>query len=187
MDARAWRNRLGVAGPVAGVGVLIVLGRSDLISVSKQAASCSRLRDGPGRCRRPCYLRAFRLHRRAAVRADRGVRGRFGPWLGFWYSMPAGRLRVTCSTPAASPARTFSALGGSAVNRMSRSSAAMTFSPAWIVRNVPVAPAIVFTWPSASACEFLALHGGAEHRVDSKTAIVALLGQSVKSAMAEPS
>jgi len=95
MDARALANRLGVAGPVAGVGVLIVLAGGDLISVSKQAASWfGELRErtlGAAATVLIFVLSAYIVAPQFALIGACVVA--FGPWLGFCIRWPHGRLR----------------------------------------------------------------------------------------------
>jgi uncharacterized membrane protein YdjX (TVP38/TMEM64 family) len=74
--------------------------------------------------------------------------------------------------------------GGSTVNRMSRFIGRNDFLASLIVRNVPVAPAIVVNMAfGVSHASFWRYMAGLAIGSVPKTAIVALVGQSMKSAM----
>ena len=188
LDARAWRTVWVSLALLLGVGALIVLGKSGLISVSEQAATWfGDLRDGPWAL--PATILIFVLSA-YIVAPQFALIGAcvvaFGPWLGFWYSM-AGTVvsGVTMFyTGRLAGAEFLRRYGGSAVNRMSRFIGRNDFLASLIVRNVPVAPAIVVNMAfGVSHANFWRYMAGLTIGSIPKTAIVALLGQSVKSAM----
>lgn len=188
MDARAWRTVWVSLALLLGVGGLIVLGKSGLISVSEQAATWfSDLRDGPWALPATILifvLSAYIVAPQFALIAACVVA--FGPWHGFWYSM-AGTVvsGVTMFyTGRLAGADFLRRYGGSTVNRMSRFIGRNDFLASLIVRNVPVAPAIVVNMAfGVSHASFWRYMAGLTIGSIPKTAIVALLGQSVKSAM----
>jgi uncharacterized membrane protein YdjX (TVP38/TMEM64 family) len=188
MDARAWRTVWVSLALLVGVGALIVLGKSGVIGVSQQVTTWfGELRDGPWAL--PATVLIFVVTAYVAAPQFMLIAAcvvAFGPWLGFWYSM-AGTVvsGVTMFyTGRLAGADFLRRYGGSTVNRMSRFIGRNDFLASLIVRNVPVAPAIVVNMAfGVSHASFWRYMAGLTIGSIPKTAIVALLGQSMKSAM----
>jgi uncharacterized membrane protein YdjX (TVP38/TMEM64 family) len=188
MDARAWRTVWVSLALLVGVGALILLGKSGVIGVSEQVTTWfGELRDGPWAL--PATVLIFVVTAYVAAPQFMLIAAcvvAFGPWLGFWYSM-AGTVvsGVTMFyTGRLAGADFLRRYGGSTVNRMSRFIGRNDFLASLIVRNVPVAPAIVVNMAfGVSHANFWRYIAGLTIGSIPKTAIVALLGQSMKSAM----
>lgn len=189
LDARAWRTAWVSLALLFGVGVLIVLGKSGVLGVSDYVAAWfADLRNGPWAL--PATILIFVVTAYIAAPQFMLIAAcvvAFGPWHGFWYSM-AGTvvsgvtMFYTGRWAGASFLRRY---GGSTVNRMSRFIGRNDFLASLIVRNVPTAPAIVVNMAfGASHANFWRYLAGLTLGSIPKTAIVALLGQSMKSAMA---
>jgi uncharacterized membrane protein YdjX (TVP38/TMEM64 family) len=188
MDARAWRTVWVSLALLVGVGALILLGKSGVIGVSEQVTTWfGELRDGPWAL--PATVLIFVVTAYVAAPQFMLIAAcvvAFGPWHGFWYSM-AGTvvsgvtMFYTGRWAGASFLRRY---GGSTVNRMSRFIGRNDFLASLIVRNVPTAPAIVVNMAfGVSHASFWRYMAGLTIGSIPKTAIVALLGQSMKSAM----
>src|SRR5262249_27130382 len=110
----------------------------------------------------------------------------FGPWLGFVYAMIATIISSALHFYMGrfGGANLVQRYGGNTVNRMSRFIGRNDFVASTIVRNVPVAPAIVVNMAfGASHAKFWRFILGCAIGSVPKILIVALLGQSVLSAM----
>ncbi len=188
MDSRAWRTVWVSLALLAGVGLMIGLGKSGVISMSVHAEEwLETLRTGPWAL--PAVIAIFCLS--SFVAAPQFVLigacvVAFGPWAGFMYSMAgtivAGALHFYLGRLGGS--QLVERYGGSTVNRMSRFIGRNDFLASLIVRNVPTAPAIVVNMAfGASRSVFWRFIAGLTIGSIPKTAIVALLGQSVGSAL----
>jgi uncharacterized membrane protein YdjX (TVP38/TMEM64 family) len=188
LDARAWRTVWVSLALLLGVGALIVLGKSGILGVSEHLATWfADLRNGPWAL--PATVLIFVVTAYIAAPQFMLIAAcvvAFGPWLGFWYSM-AGTVvsGVTMFyTGRIAGAGFLRRYGGSTVNRMSRFIGRNDFLASLIVRNVPTAPAIVVNMAfGVSHANFWRYMAGLTIGSIPKTAIVALLGQSMKSAM----
>jgi uncharacterized membrane protein YdjX (TVP38/TMEM64 family) len=188
MDARAWRTAWVSMALLVGVGALIVLGKSGILGISEHVTEWfENLRNGPWAL--PATILIFVLTAYIAAPQFMLIAAcvvAFGPWLGFWYSM-AGTVvsGVTMFyTGRLAGADFLRRYGGSTVNRMSRFIGRNDFLASLIVRNVPVAPAIVVNMAfGVSHASFWRYMAGLAIGSVPKTAIVALVGQSMKSAM----
>lgn len=188
MDARAWRTAWVTLALLAGVGALIVLGKSGVLGVSSHIQEwMDALRAGPWGL--PVVIAIFVLTAYIAAPQFMLIAAcvaAFGPWLGFWYAM-AGTVvsGVTMFyTGRWMGADFLRRYGGSMVNRMSRFIGRNDFLASLIVRNVPVAPAIVVNMAfGVSHADFWRYMAGLTLGSIPKTAVVAALGQSVMSAM----
>lgn len=188
MDSRAWRTVWVSLALLAGVGLMIVLGKSGVIEVSTHVEEwLESLRSGPWAL--PAVILIFCVS--SFVAAPQFVLigacvVAFGPWEGFMYSMAgtlvAGALHFYLGRLGGS--KLVERYGGDTVNRMSRFIGRNDFLASVIVRNVPTAPAIVVNMAfGASRSVFWRFMAGLTIGSIPKTAIVALLGQSVGSAM----
>ncbi|MEP7210034.1 MAG: VTT domain-containing protein [Alphaproteobacteria bacterium] len=188
LDARAWRTVWVSLALLLGVAALIVLGKSGVVGVSEQVTTWfGELRDGPWAL--PATVLIFVVTAYIAAPQFMLIAAcvvAFGPWLGFWYSMAGTVISgVTMFyTGRWAGAAFLRRYGGSTVNRMSRFIGRNDFLASLIVRNVPTAPAIVVNMAfGASHANFWRYIAGLTIGSIPKTAIVALLGQSMKSAM----
>lgn len=188
LDARAWRTVWVSLALLVIVGTMIVLGKTGVLGVSSDVeAWLTGLRSGPWAL--PATIVIFVLTAYIAAPQFMLIAAcvvAFGPWNGFWYSM-AGTVvsGVTMFyTGRLAGADFLRRYGGSTVNRMSRFIGRNDFLASLIVRNVPTAPAIVVNMAfGVSHANFWRYIAGLTLGSIPKTAIVALLGQSVRSAM----
>jgi uncharacterized membrane protein YdjX (TVP38/TMEM64 family) len=188
MDSRAWRTVWVSIALLVGVGVLIVLGKSGLGGFRDVLeAWLEGLRNSPWAL--PAVIAVFILAgfiggpliilNGVCVLA-------FGPWQGSLYAMTgtivSGWLQFYLGRwGKTGPVKRF---GSDTVNRLSRFIGRNDFLASMIVRNVPVAPAIVINMAfGASHAKFWRFLAGMILGSIPKVAIVALLGQSVDSAL----
>ncbi len=188
MDARAWRTIWVSLALLGGVAVLMILGKSGAFGfadhIDEQLAV---LRNSPWGL--PATILVFVLS--AFVAAPQfvlmaGCIVAFGPWLGSAYAM-AGQMAAAWLhfyMGRFGGRELVDRYGGNTVARLSRFIGRNDFLASAIVRSVPTAPAIVvnmaFGASKANVWRFLA---GCFFGSIPKTLIVALLGQSVMSAM----
>jgi uncharacterized membrane protein YdjX (TVP38/TMEM64 family) len=188
MDAKAWRTIWVSVALLGGVAVLMILGKSGLFGWAEHLdTQLQGLRDSPWGL--PATVLVFILT--AFIAAPQFVLMgacvvAFGPWLGSAYAM-AGQM-VTAwlhfYMGRWGGRDLVERYGGNTVNRLSSFIGRNDFLASTIVRSVPTAPAIVVNmafgaskagfWPFIVGCFFGSIP---------KTLIVALLGQSVMSAM----
>jgi len=187
MDARAWRTVAVSLVLLVLVGVMIGLGKSGVIGVSEHMDEWLAHLRGPWGL--PATILLFCIT--AYVAAPQFVLigacvVAFGPLNGFLYSwigtVVSGAL--TFYTGRLAGADFVRRYGGDTVNRMSRFIGRNDFLASAIVRNVPTAPFIVVNMAfGVSHAKFWRYIAGLAVGVVPKTAIVALLGQSMHSAM----
>jgi uncharacterized membrane protein YdjX (TVP38/TMEM64 family) len=188
MDARAWRTVWVSLALLAGVGVIIVVGRTGVLGISKDFEPwLESLREGPWGL--PATIILFTLTSfvaapQFALAAACVVA--FGPALGFTYAMVGTVVSswVHFYMGRFGGVTLVERYGGNTVNRLSRFIGRNDFAASTIVRNVPVAPAIVVNMAfGASHAKFWRFIAGVIVGSIPKIGIVALLGQSVLSAM----
>ncbi|MDP3495677.1 MAG: VTT domain-containing protein [Hyphomonadaceae bacterium] len=188
MDARAWRTIWVSLALLGGVGVLMILGKSGAFGfadhIDEQLAG---LRNSPWAL--PATIAVFILS--AFIAAPQfvlmaGCIVAFGPWLGSVYAM-AGQMAAAWLhfyMGRFGGRELVDRYGGDTVNRLSRFIGRNDFLASMIVRSVPTAPAIVVNMAfGASKAKFWRFMAGCFIGSIPKTLIVALLGQSVMSAM----
>lgn len=188
MDARAWRTVWVSLTLLVGVGAMIVVGKTGVIEIDKDVEILlGQLRSGPWAL--PAVVALFCVSAYVAAPQFLLIAAcvvAFGPWNGFLYSM-AGTVAsgvLTFYTGRLAGAAFVRRYGGETVNRMSRFIGRNDFLASLIVRNVPTAPAIVVNMAfGASHAKFWRYIAGLAIGSIPKTLIVALLGQSVLSAM----
>ena len=187
MDSRAWRTVWVSIALLVGVVAMVALGKSGILGVDELELWLEGLRNSPwalpavilifiitGFIAAPLFLLAG-----ACVLA-------FGPWVGFLYAMIG---TIVSSWPQFYLGRLGGAgllkrYGGNKLNRLSRFIGRNDFLASMIVRNVPTAPAIVVNMAfGASHAKFWRFLAGVALGSIPKVAIVALLGQSVTSAL----
>ena len=188
MDAKAWRTIWVSIALLGGVAALMILGKSGLFGWAEHLdTQLQGLRDSPWGL--PATILIFIVT--AFIAAPQFVLMgativAFGPWLGGAYAM-AGQM-VTAwlhfYMGRWGGRDLVERYGGNTVNRLSSFIGRNVFLASTIVRSVPTAPAIVVNmafgaskagfWPFIIGCFFGSIP---------KTLIVALLGQSVMSAM----
>lgn len=188
LDSRAWRTIWVSLALLGVVGVMIVLGKTGVLGVSDNLEGwLETLRTGPWGL--PATIAVFILT--SFIAAPQFVLAgacvvAFGPWLGFAYAM-IGTV-VSCwlhfYMGRFGGAQLVQRYGGNTVNRLSRFIGRNDFLASTIVRNVPTAPAIVVNMAfGASHANFWRFIAGCALGSVPKIGIVALLGQSVLSAM----
>ena len=188
MDARAWRTIWVSLALLGIVAVLMILGKSGAFGfadhIDEQLAG---LRNSPWGL--PFTVVVFILS--AFVAAPQFVLMAacivaFGPWLGSAYAM-AGQMAAAWLhfyMGRFGGRELVERYGGNTVNRLSRFIGRNDFLASMIVRSVPTAPAIVVNMAfGASKANFWRFMAGCFIGTIPKTLIVALLGQSVMSAM----
>ncbi|MEZ5937809.1 MAG: TVP38/TMEM64 family protein [Hyphomonadaceae bacterium] len=188
MDARAWRTVAISLALLGVVGAMIVLGKTGVIRIPDHIEDwLAPLRDGPWGLPATIILFCVTAYFAAPQFVLIGAAVvAFGPVNGFIYSWIGTVVSgvVTFYTGRFAGADFVRRYGGATVARMSRFIGRNDFLASMIVRNVPTAPFIVvnmaFGVSHASVWRYLA---GLAIGVVPKTAIVALLGQSVLSAM----
>jgi uncharacterized membrane protein YdjX (TVP38/TMEM64 family) len=187
MDSRAWRTVWVSIALLVGVVALVALGKSGLFGVDKVIELwLEDLRNSPWAL--PAVILIFVvaglvvplfLLAGACVLA-------FGPWEGFLYAMLGTVISSWLQFYLGrwGGAGLLKRHGGDKVHRLSRFIGRNDFLASMVVRNVPVAPALVvnmaFGASHANLWRFLA---GMTLGSVPKVAIVALLGQSVDSAL----
>lgn len=189
MDARAQRTTWVSLALLLGVGAMIVLGKTGALGLVSEDVELflTSLREGPWAL--PAVILVFCVS--AYVAAPQFVLigacvVAFGPLHGFLYAW-AGTIMsgvITFYTGRWAGAGVLRRYGGNTANRLSRFIGRNDFLASLIVRNVPTAPFIVVNMAfGASHASFWRYFAGLTIGVIPKTAIVALLGQSVRSAM----
>jgi uncharacterized membrane protein YdjX (TVP38/TMEM64 family) len=188
MDARAWRTIWVSLALLGGVAVIIVLGRSGVLGLSGDTEKMLEdLRNGPWALPATIFVftvTSFIAAPQFALAAACVVA--FGPALGFTYAMIGTIVSswLHFYIGRFGGAKLVERYGGDTVNRMSRFIGRNDFLASTIVRNVPVAPAIVVNMAfGASHAKFWRFIAGVVVGSVPKIGIVALLGQSVLSAM----
>jgi uncharacterized membrane protein YdjX (TVP38/TMEM64 family) len=187
MDSRAWRTAWVSVALLVGVGAMIALGKSGVLGFGDLEGWLEGLRESPwalpatilvfvvtGFLAAPLFLLAG-----ACVVA-------FGPSLGFLYAMVGTVVSSWLQFYLGrwGGADLLKRYGGNTVNRLSRFIGRNDFLASMIVRNVPTAPAIVVNMAfGASHAKFWRFLAGVTLGSVPKIAIVALLGQSVTSAL----
>ncbi len=188
MDSRAWRTVWVSLALLGGVGALIALGKTGVLGVSNDIEPfLETLRNSPWAL--PATIALFVLT--AFIAAPQFLLAgacvvAFGPWVGFAYAMVgtiiSSALHFYLGRWGGSAL--VQRYGGNTVNRMSRFIGRNDFIASTIVRNVPTAPAIIVNMAfGASHAKFWRFIAGVAVGSVPKIAIVALLGQSVLSAM----
>ncbi len=188
MDARAWRTVWVSLALLGGVGVLMVLGKSGAFGfadhIDEQLAG---FRNSPWGL--PATILVFIVT--SFIAAPQFVLMAacivaFGPWLGSVYAM-AGQMAVAWLhfyMGRWGGRELVERFGGDTINRLSNFIGRNDFLASMIVRSVPTAPAIVVNMAfGASKANFWRFMAGCFIGSLPKTLIVALLGQSVMSAM----
>ena len=188
MDARAWRTVWVSLALLGGVGVLMILGKSGAFGfadhIDEQLAG---LRNSPWGL--PATILVFILT--AFIAAPQFVLMAacivaFGPWLGSVYAM-AGQMTsawLHFYMGRWGGRELVDRYGGNTVSRLSAFIGRNDFLASMIVRSVPTAPAIVVNMAfGASKANVWRVMAGCFIGSIPKTLIVALLGQSVMSAM----
>ena len=189
MDARAWRTAWVSLALLAGVGVMIVLGKTGALGLVSDdvEAFLVHLRNSPFGL--PATIALFVASAYFAAPQFVLIGAcvvAFGPLNGFLYAW-AGTIvsgAVTFYTGRWAGAPMLRRYGGDRANRLSQFVGRNVFLASMIVRNVPTAPFVVVNMVfGASHARFWPYIGGLALGVVPKTAIVALLGHSVVSAM----
>ena len=188
MDARAWRTVWVSLALLGGVGLIIVLGRTGVLGISDDVEPMlESLREGPWGLPATIVLftiTSFVAAPQFALAAACVVA--FGPALGFTYAMIGTVVSswLHFYIGRFGGVKLVERYGGGTVNRLSRFIGRNDFVASTIVRNVPVAPAIVVNMAfGASHAKFWRFIAGVVVGSIPKIGIVALLGQSVLSAM----
>lgn len=188
MDARAWRTVWVSLALLVGVGVMIVVGKTGLIEVNKDIEILlGHLRAGPWAL--PAVIALFCVTAYFAAPQFVLIGAcvvAFGPVNGFFYSWTGTIVSgaLTFYTGRLAGSGFVRRYGGDTMNRMSRFIGRNDFLASLIVRNVPTAPFIVVNMAfGASHAKFWRYLAGLAIGSIPKTLIVALLGQSVLSAM----
>lgn len=186
MDARAWRTiwvSLALLGGVIAVAVIgAVTGIGD--HLDEQLAG---LRNGPWGLPMTILLfivTSFMAAPQFVLFAAAVVA--FGPWLGCTYAMIGTIVAawIHFYLGRFGGAKLVERYGGNTVNRLSRFIGRNDFLASLIVRSVPTAPAVVVNMAfGASQANFWRYTAGVIVGSIPKILIVALLGQSVLSAM----
>lgn len=189
MDARAQRTTWVSLALLLGVGVMIALGKTGVLGLVSEDVEpfLTGLREGPWGL--PAVILVFSIS--AFVAAPQFVLigacvVAFGPLVGFFYAWIGTAVSgvVTFYTGRWAGSGMLRRYGGDTANRLSRFIGRNDFLASLIVRNVPTAPFIVVNMAfGASHAKFWRYFFGMVIGVIPKTAIVALLGQSVLSAM----
>lgn len=189
MDARAQRTTWVSLALLLGVGAMIVLGKTGVLGLVSEDVEpfLTSLREGPWAL--PAVIVVFCVS--AFVAAPQFVLigacvVAFGPLTGFLYAWAGTAVSgiVTFYTGQWAGSGMLRRYGGNTANRLSRFIGRNDFLASLIVRNVPTAPFIVVNMAfGASHAKFWRYFSGMVIGVIPKTAIVALLGQSVLSAM----
>jgi uncharacterized membrane protein YdjX (TVP38/TMEM64 family) len=187
MDARAWRTIWVSLALLGGVAVIIVLGRTGVLGMADVEPWLESMRQGPWALPATILifvLTSFIAAPQFALAAACVVA--FGPALGFTYAMIGTIVSswLHFYIGRFGGVKLVERYGGNTVNRMSRFIGRNDFIASTIVRNVPVAPAIVVNMAfGASHAKFWRFLAGVFVGSIPKIGIVALLGQSVLSAM----
>jgi len=186
MDARAWRTiwvSLALLGGVIAVSVIgAVTGLGD--HLDEQLAG---LRNGPWGLPMTILLfivTSFMAAPQFVLFAAAVVA--FGPWLGCTYAMIGTIVAawIHFYLGRFGGAKLVERYGGNTINRLSRFIGRNDFLASLIVRSVPTAPAVVVNMAfGASQANFWRYTAGVIVGSIPKILIVALLGQSVLSAM----
>lgn len=187
LDAKAWRTIWVSLALLAVVGVMIVVGKSGLVDIDTEIRMLASLREGPWAL--PAVIALFCLTAYFAAPQFVLIGAcvvAFGPVAGFFYSwigtIVSGAL--TFWTGRIAGASFVQRYAGETVKRLSRFIGRNDFLASLIVRNVPTAPFIVVNMAfGASHAKFGRYLAGLALGTIPKTLIVALLGQSVLSAM----
>ncbi len=189
MDVRAQRTTWVSLALFAVVATMIVLGKTGALGLVSEDVErfLTGLREGPWGL--PAVILVFCVS--AYVAAPQFVLigacvVAFGPLYGFLYAWAGTCVSgvVTFYTGRWAGSGMLRRYGGDTANRLSRFIGRNDFLASLIVRNVPTAPFIVVNMAfGASHAKFWRYFGGLVLGVIPKTAIVALLGQSVLSAM----
>jgi uncharacterized membrane protein YdjX (TVP38/TMEM64 family) len=188
LDSRAWRTIWVSLALLGGVGVMLVLGKSGAFGfadhIDEQLAV---LRDSPWGL--PATILVFILTAFIAAPQFMLMAGcvvAFGPWLGSLYAMTGQVVSAWLHFYMGrwGGRELVDRYGGNTVNRLSSFIGRNDFLASLIVRSVPTAPAIVVNMAfGASKAGFWRFMAGCFLGSIPKTLIVALLGQSVMSAM----
>jgi uncharacterized membrane protein YdjX (TVP38/TMEM64 family) len=188
MDARAWRTIWVSLALLGGVGVMLILGKSGVFGFADHLdTQLAGLRNSPWGL--PATIVVFILT--AFIAAPQfvlmaGCVVAFGPWLGSVYAMVGQMASAWLHFYMGrwGGRELVERYGGNTVNRMSHFIGRNDFLASAIVRSVPTAPAIVVNMAfGASKANFWPFMAGCFLGSIPKTLIVALLGQSVMSAM----
>jgi uncharacterized membrane protein YdjX (TVP38/TMEM64 family) len=188
MDSRAWRTIWVSLALLGGVAVIIVLGRTGVLGISDDVEPwLESLRQGPWAL--PATILIFIVT--SFIAAPQFVLAAacvvaFGPALGFTYAMIGTVVSswLHFYIGRFGGAKLVERYGGNTLNRLSRFIGRNDFVASTIVRNVPTAPAIVVNMAfGASHAKFWRFIAGVVVGSIPKIGIVALLGQSVLSAM----
>jgi uncharacterized membrane protein YdjX (TVP38/TMEM64 family) len=188
MDARAWRTIWVSLALLGGVGAIIVLGKTGVLGFSDDVEPwLESLRQGPWGL--PATIFVFVVT--SFIAAPQFVLAAacvvaFGPALGFAYAMIGTVISswLHFYIGRFGGAKLVEHYGGNTLNRLSRFIGRNDFIASAIVRNVPTAPAIVVNMAfGASHAKFWRFLAGVAVGSIPKIGIVALLGQSVLSAM----
>jgi uncharacterized membrane protein YdjX (TVP38/TMEM64 family) len=186
MDARAWRTIWVSLALLAGVVVVAVIGAVTGIGdhLDQQLVG---LRNGPWGLPMTILLfiiTSFMAAPQFVLFAAAVVA--FGPWLGCTYAMIGTVISawIHFYLGRFGGAKLVERYGGNTINRLSRFIGRNDFLASLIVRSVPTAPAVVVNMAfGASQANFWRYTAGVIVGSMPKILIVALLGQSVLSAM----
>ncbi len=189
MDARAQRTTWVSLALLIGVGAMIALGKTGALGLVSEDVErfLTSLREGPWGL--PAVILVFCVSAYVAAPQFLLIGAcvvAFGPLLGFLYAWigTAASGVTTFYTGRWAGAGMLRRYGGNTVNRLSRFVGRNDFLASLIVRNVPTAPFIVVNMAfGVSHANFWRYFAGLVIGCIPKTAIVALLGQSVLSAM----
>jgi uncharacterized membrane protein YdjX (TVP38/TMEM64 family) len=188
MDDRAWRTVWVSLALLGGVAVIIVLGRTGVLGISDDVEPwLESLRQGPWALPATIFVfiaTSFIAAPQFALAAACVVA--FGPALGFTYAMIGTVVSswLHFYIGRFGGAKLVERYGGNTLSRLSRFIGRNDFIASTIVRNVPTAPAIVVNMAfGASHAKFWRFIAGVVVGSIPKIGIVALLGQSVLSAM----
>lgn len=189
MDSRAWRTIWVSLTLLGGVGLMVVMAKSGFLGFGEHVdQQLTALREGPWGL--PATIAAFMVT--SFMAAPQFVLFgacviAFGPWVGCVYAMIGTILSawVHFYLGRWGGAKLVERYGGDTMNRVSRFIGRNDFLASLIIRSVPTAPAVVVNMAfGASQANFWRYTAGVIVGSIPKIVIVALLGQSVMSAMA---
>jgi uncharacterized membrane protein YdjX (TVP38/TMEM64 family) len=188
MDAKAWRTIWISVALFGAVGILVLVGKTGALGVPEHIeAYLESLRQGPWAL--PATVLVFIAT--SFIAAPQFLLAgacvvAFGPSLGFVYALIGTVISSALHFYMGrwGGADLVERYGGDALKRLSRFIGRNDFIASAIVRNVPTAPAIIVNMAfGASASKFSRFIAGVTVGSIPKIAVVALLGQSVLSAI----
>jgi uncharacterized membrane protein YdjX (TVP38/TMEM64 family) len=188
MDARAWRTIWVSLALLAGVGGLILIGKTRLFGIADMIEPwLETVRDSGWAL--PTTVLVFvatSFIGAPAIMLNAACVLAFGPWLGSVYAM-VGTV-VSCAVHFYigrwRGAELMKRYGGNTVHRLARFIGRNDFMASAIVRNVPTAPPIVVNIAfGASHANFWRFIAGAAVGSVPKIAVVAIFGQAIAEAL----